>query len=39
MWKKISDLYSATLEMEEDSGNAKVIYDYFIKRVADVTHI
>lgn len=39
MSEKISDLYSATLEMEEDSGNAKVIHDYFIKRVADVTGI
>ena len=39
MSEKISDLYSATLEMEEDSGNAKAIHDYFIKRVADVTGI
>lgn len=31
MSEKISDLYSATLEMEEDSGNAKAIHDYFIK--------
>ena len=26
-------------EMEDDSGNAKAIHDYFIKRVADVTGI
>ena len=39
MSEKISDLYSATLEMEDDSGNAKAIHDYFIKRVADVTGI
>ena len=39
MSEKISDLYSATLEMEGDSGNAKAIHDYFIKRVADVTGI
>ena len=39
MSEKISDLYSATLEMENDSGNAKAIHDYFIKRVADVTGI
>lgn len=39
MSEKISDLYSATLEMEDDSGNAKSIHDYFIKRVADVTGI
>ncbi len=39
MSEKISDLYSAILEMEDDSGNAKAIHDYFIKRVADVTGI
>lgn len=39
MSEKISDLYSATLEMGDDSGNAKAIHDYFIKRVADVTGI
>ena len=32
MSEKISDLYSATLEMEDDSGNAKAIHDYFMKK-------